>query len=57
MKTIEWKKIGVGAALAVAGALVTYGATIIPEIEQAAPLIGAAASIALNVARKWLQTR
>jgi hypothetical protein len=54
----DWKKIGIGAAMAVAGALLTYVATgIMPMLAtkypEASPFIAALAAIILNISRKY----
>ena len=56
--SIDWGKIGRGAAIAVGGALVAYMATVIPTIEQSGAygaVVAAVASILIQAARKWLE--
>lgn len=60
----DWKKIGIGAVLSMAGALATYiGVEVLPTLKEhvASDLglliytaLAAVAPIALNIARKWL---
>ena len=62
MSKEDIRKIAVGAGLAIAGALVAYGLeAVIPVIQTQGgvygPAIAAAAAIALNAARKWLQSQ
>lgn len=57
LDTADWKKIGVGAVVAVGGALLTIVAEqVIPAIDQGTAtgaLIASVAAIALNAARKF----
>jgi len=55
----DWKSIGRGALIAAGGAVITYVATaVIPAMQSSGDgvllAIAAAASVALNYARKWL---
>lgn len=54
----DWKSIGVGACIALGGALLTYFAdSVIPAINvgsQWTPLVVSLLSVAVNVGRKWL---
>jgi len=59
MNREDWLSIAKGAGIAVAGALLAYGADfLIPAMQSSgsAVLLGlaAVASVAINVARKWL---
>lgn len=55
----DWKKIGIGAGLAVAGALAAYFTSdVVPVLEGEntlpALLLAATFSAGINVVRKWL---
>ncbi len=52
----DLKKIGIGALVAVAGALLTYLSDLIPKIDfgQWTPIVMAFWSVIVNVVRKWL---
>jgi len=55
-KGVNWVKIGRGALVASAGALLTYIATIIPTLDIPAsylPFITAILGVLVNVVRKW----
>jgi hypothetical protein len=54
--TEDLKKIGVGAGVAVGGALLVYLAEVIPQVDFGAytPIAVAIAGILINAARKWL---
>ena len=55
-KGIDWKKIGIGAGVAVSGAVLTYIAQIIPTLEIPAaylPIITALLAVLTNIVRKW----
>jgi hypothetical protein len=59
MSRSDWLSIAKGAGIAVAGALLAFGAEVlIPAMQSSgsAVLLGlaAVASVAINVARKWL---
>ena len=61
MNREQWIKIGKGALIAVGGALLTYSAEfVIPALEDtghaALLILAAAASVSINVARKWLES-
>lgn len=53
------RKILIGAAIAVAGALLTYGSdAVVPFLAEHpswGPALAGVAAIAINAARKWLQ--
>lgn len=52
----DWKKIGIGAAVAVVGALLTYFADLIPTIDFGpwTPIVTAGFAVLANVLRKWM---
>ena len=57
----QWLKIAKGAGIAVGGALLTYGSTVlIPSLQELNEpyllAIAAFLSTAINVARKWLES-
>lgn len=56
LNKLDLRKIGIGAAVAAGGALVTYGAELVAQIDfgDLTPLVVMAASILVNIARKWL---
>ena len=57
----QWQKILIGAAIAVAGALLTYASdAIIPFLQSHptwGPAIAGVLAILVNVVRKWLQSQ
>lgn len=59
MDQAKLKKILIGAALAIAGALAAYGINeVVPFLEKHptwGPAIAALASVVLNAVRKWIQ--
>lgn len=57
LNNIDWKKIGKGALIAIAGALFTYFESFITTVDFAiyTPLVMAINSILVNVVTKWLQ--
>ena len=54
--SLDWKKIGIGAGVAVGGALLTYLAELIPTIDFGAytPLAVALLGVLVNIGRKYL---
>lgn len=53
----DWKKIAVGAGVAVAGAILTYITDTLPNVDLGAnwtPIVVALWSVIANVARKYL---
>lgn len=52
----DWKKIGVGALVAMVGALLTYLTPVITGLDlgSATPIVVAVWSILANIARKWV---
>ena len=56
LNAVDWKKILIGAGVAVAGALLTYGTDIVTKLEPGVwtPVIVAVWSIVANVVRKWI---
>lgn len=57
LNAIDWKKIGIGAGVAVGGALATYAAQVFGSIDFGVytPVAVAIFGILLNAARKFLQ--
>lgn len=56
MKNMEWKKIGVGAGVAMVGAGLTYLVELVPTLnipDAYLPLVVALLSVAANVVRKY----
>jgi hypothetical protein len=55
-KGIVWKKVGIGALIAVIGALLTYGTSWIASVDfgSLTPLVVAVWGIIVNIARKWI---
>jgi hypothetical protein len=53
---LDWEKIGVGAGVAIGGALLTYTAELIPMIDfgDYTPLVVALLGILINIGRKYL---
>jgi hypothetical protein len=56
LSSIDWKKIGVGALVAITGAVLTYLTPIITNLElgQWTPIVVAVWSVIANVVRKWI---
>lgn len=56
LNTIDWKKIGVGAGVAVGGALFTYFQQFITDVDFGVygPIVMAVNSVVVNVVRKWI---
>ncbi len=56
LDTASWKKIGIGALIASAGALLTYILSVITKIDfgAATPAVVSICSILVNIVRKWL---
>lgn len=53
----DWKKIAVGAGIAVAGAALTYLTEVIPTVDLGevwTPIVMAGWSVLANIVRKWL---
>lgn len=57
LNTLDRKKIGKGALIAIAGALFTYLESVITTIDFGtyAPIVMAINSILVNIVTKWLQ--
>lgn len=57
LNTTDWKKIGKGALIATAGALLTYAAEIIPGIDfgQYQLIIAPLLMVLINAGLKWYQ--
>jgi hypothetical protein len=53
---LDWKKIGIGAGVAVGGALLTYIAELVPTIDfwDWTPLVVALLGVLVNIGRKYL---
>ena len=53
---VDWAKIGRGAGVAVAGALLTYVTAVIPELvsPEYLPLVTAFWAVVVNVVRKFI---
>ena len=56
LDTFDWKKILVGAGIAVTGALLTYLTQVVTSLEPGiwTPFIVSAWSVVANIVRKWL---
>ncbi len=56
LNSVDWKKIGIGAAVAVVGALLTYLTPVITGLDLGAltPLVVAIWSVIANIVRKWI---
>lgn len=54
---VDWKKIGRGALVATAGALLTYLTAVLPDVVPAEylPLVTAFWAIVVNVVRKFIE--
>lgn len=59
LNTIDWKKIGKGALIAVIWVLMTYLADLIPTIDFGVytPIVVAGFSILANIVRKWMESK
>lgn len=59
LNTQDGKKIATGLGIAVAGAVLTYGAETIPNIDfgNYTPVVVALFSVFANAVRKWLANR
>jgi hypothetical protein len=57
LNAIDWKKIGKGALIAAASALLTYGTTIWPGLPIGwwTPLVTAGWGVVVNAVRKWIE--
>lgn len=55
LKKEDMKKVGIGALMAVAGAIVTYALEIVPQIDfgSTTPIVVAIFSVLANLARKY----
>ena len=55
INSIDWKKVGIGALVALAGALLTYGTTFITgtDFGTLTPMVVAIWSIVANLIRKF----
>ena len=56
LSSYDWKKVGICAGVAVAGALLTYLTPIITGLDLGAltPIVVAVWSIIANIVRKWI---
>lgn len=56
LNSIDWKKVAVGAGVAIGGAVLTYAQEILTQIDfgQYTEIVMAVNSILLNICRKWL---
>lgn len=56
LNSIDWKKVAVGAGVALAGAALTYAQELITQIDfgQYTEIVMAINSVLVNIARKWL---
>ena len=56
LNSMDWQKIGVGAGVAMAGALLTYLTPIVTGLDLGAstPIVVAIWSIVTNIVRKWI---
>lgn len=56
LNSIDWQKIGIGALVAVAGALLTYFTPVVTGLDlgSATPVVVAVWSIIVNIVRKWI---
>jgi hypothetical protein len=59
---MDWKKVGIGALIALGGALTSYVSTIVIPAMQASGnatllMVAAFASVAINIARKALENK
>lgn len=56
LSSMDWNKIGIGALVAMAGALLTYLTPIVTGLDLGAstPIIVALWSIIANIVRKWI---
>jgi len=56
LNSIDWQKIGIGAGVAIAGALLTYLTPIVTGLDLGAftPIVVALWSVIVNVVRKWI---
>lgn len=54
----DWKKVGIGAVIAVIGAFLTYLAESVSQFDfgQYTPVVVAVLSVVVNIGRKWLAT-
>lgn len=59
MSNIDWKKVGIGALIAMAGAGLTYASEFVTSTDFGVytPLVTAAMAVAVNAFRKWQQGR
>lgn len=56
LNNMDWKKIGTGALIAIAGALLTYLTPIITGLDLGAstPIVVVMWSVIANIVRKWM---
>ncbi|MCK9370235.1 hypothetical protein M0R04_10045 [Candidatus Dojkabacteria bacterium] len=56
LNSIDWKKIGTGALIAVIGALLTYLTQVVSGLDLGAftPIVVSGWSILANITRKWI---
>ncbi|HRH33358.1 MAG TPA: hypothetical protein PK720_04440 [bacterium] len=56
LNSIDWKKVGVGATVALGGAALTYSQEIITQIDfgKWTEMVMVVNSILVNIARKWI---
>lgn len=53
---LDWKKIGIGASVAIVGALLTYLTPVVTGLDLGAytPIVVSVWSIIVNIVRKWI---
>lgn len=56
INSLDWKKIGVGAGVAIVGALLTYVSSWITDVDFYGwtPIVVAVWSVIANIGRKWV---
>jgi NAD(P)-dependent dehydrogenase (short-subunit alcohol dehydrogenase family) len=62
MTQSEWKSVARGAGIALAGALLAYGAeVVVPMLQQSGSaallMLSASMSVGINIGRKWIAAR